>query len=96
MKQSEHFKILGKKYPRNLQSKINTIYFEHNNQKFEVDMLYVTHRNRYVFVQGWNETTNEFRERLDKIGISSIERQEEFLILLNKYSKLGPMKEWEK
>lgn len=95
MKQSEHFKILGKKYPRNLQSKTNTIYFEYNNQKFEVDMLYIRHRNRYVFVQGWNETTNEFRERLDKIGMTSIESQEEFLTLLNKYSKLGPMKEWD-
>lgn len=95
MKQSENFKILGKKYPRNLEVKINTVYFEYNNKKFETDILYIKSRNRYAFVQPWKETHEEFKQRLAKMGISSIERQEEFLTLLNKYSKLGPMKEWD-
>ena len=94
MKQSEHFKILGKKYPRNLRLKTNIIYFEYDKKRFEVEVLYLKNRNRYAFVQDWKENTDEFKERLAKMGINSLERQEEFLTLLNKYSKLGPMKEW--
>lgn len=96
MKQTEHFKIFGKKYQRNLVFKTNTVYFEYNGEKFEVDVLYIKPYNRYAFVYYSKETQEEFNKRLAKMGLLEKEMQEEFLTLLNKYSKLGPMKEWEK
>ena len=95
MKQTEHFKIFGKKYPRNLQFKSNTVYFEYNGEKFEIDVLYLKNHNRYAFVQYGNESEEEFIKRLSKTGLLQKDMQEEFLTALNKYSKLGPMKEWD-
>ena len=93
MKQTEHFKIFGKKYQRNLTFKSNTVYFEHNGEKFEVDVLYVKPFNRYAFLQYGKESEEEFYKRLSKMGLLEKDMQEEFLTALNKYSKLGPMKE---
>lgn len=93
MKQTEHFKILGKKYQRNLTFKSNTVYFEYNGEKFEVDVLYVKPFNRYAFLQYGKESEEEFCKRLSKMGLLEKDMQEEFLTALNKYSKLGPMKE---
>lgn len=93
MKQTEHFKIFGKKYQRNLTFKPNTVYFEYNGERFEVNVLYVKPLNRYAFVHYIRETKEEFNKRLSKMGLLEKEMQEEFLTALNKYSKLGPMKE---
>lgn len=95
MKQTEHFKIFGKKYRRNLVLKTNIVYFEYNGENFEAEVLYIKPYNRYAFVQNWKENQEEFKARLEKMGINSTERQEEFLTALNKYSKLGPMKEFD-
>lgn len=97
MKQTEHFKIFGKKYQRNLQFKINVVYFEYNGKRFEVEVLYIKPYNRYAFVQGpiSRETDEEFSIRLSKMGLLEKDMQEEFLTALNKYSKLGPMKEFD-
>ena len=93
MKQSENFKILGKKYQRNLMFQSNTVYFEYNGERFEIDVLYIKSLNRYAFLQYGKESEEEFVKRLSKTGLLEKEMQEEFLTLLNKYSKLGPMKE---
>ena len=84
-------KILDKEIHRNIPNIINKVTFSKNGKINEVQVIYIPSYNRYAFIQYGSD--EDYQKYMKSIELGTQKERNNFIKKLQKYSKLGKMKE---
>lgn len=90
-------KILYKEYPRNLNNKLNYLYFTLDEKKFKLPIVYIKYLKRNAFLV--DGALNEFEKYVEEHYDCNIEKVKSYILYqLYNYSKgkgLNPVNYWD-